>query len=361
MHKYFILLESCKLVMGDERCSIYDLQRGDLLLYPKWVGEFILKHQSKTSINSLRKIGQDEAQNYLGLVAHLQEKEFIHITDQPALYTHTLEPDFAPGASLYIKDAIVDFKDTTSLSLQIKGIKELLDLGCEYLVFRFFQLNDLARLKAVIDTVKHHPTTQIQILATGIKNSQFGATHEILMAYRNVHSCIIYTQEAKAENIESYDKIYTSNKLLSACSCGQIGPQNFRVNRPLFNLSQQANNCLAFKIGLDDQSNIKNCPSMQLPLGNLRTDSIASVIQQQDYQKYVSIKKDQLDSCKRCVFRYACVDCRAYLQDPADAYSKPLKCGYNPTTNKWEDWREAKEKMHAIEYYNFSRHAIPVA
>ncbi len=39
------------------------------------------------------------------------------------------------------------------------------------------------------------------------------------------------------------------------------------------------------------------------------------------------IKKDEIDSCKICVYRYMCLDCRVYTSDPSDIYA--LKCKYN--------------------------------
>ncbi len=47
-----------------------------------------------------------------------------------------------------------------------------------------------------------------------------------------------------------------------------------------------------------------------------------------------------------------CTDCRAYKEKPKDNFSKPLKCGYNPYNNKWEEWSINPIKKNAIEYYN---------
>jgi hypothetical protein len=62
-------------------------------------------------------------------------------------------------------------------------------------------------------------------------------------------------------------------------------------------------------------------------------------------------KKDQIEVCKDCEFRYICTGCRAYLEDPEDIHSKPLKCGYNPYTCEWEEWSTNPLKQKAIEHY----------
>lgn len=121
--------------------------------------------------------------------------------------------------------------------------------------------------------------------------------------------------------------------------CGIINQEN--LNYTSFNLHNQLktrNGCLDRKISIDRYGNIKNCPSMKKEFGNIRDISIKDVIQMESFKKYWFINKDQISICKVCEFRYNCTDCRAFLQDPDDIYSKPLKCGYDPSTCKWEDW-----------------------
>ena len=39
------------------------------------------------------------------------------------------------------------------------------------------------------------------------------------------------------------------------------------------------------------------------------------------------------------------------IEDPNNIYSKPLKCGYSPYTNQWEEWSTNPLKQQAIEFY----------
>jgi len=50
-----------------------------------------------------------------------------------------------------------------------------------------------------------------------------------------------------------------------------------------------------------------------------------------------SINKDQIEVCKDCEFRYVCTDCRAFITDPDNRYSKPSTCTYDPYTAQWEE------------------------
>lgn len=120
----------------------------------------------------------------------------------------------------------------------------------------------------------------------------------------------------------------------------------------MFAESKSYNSCLNRKISIDINGNIKNCPSMPQSFGNIRDTTLQEAIEHKDFKKYWSITKDQIDVCKDCEFRYICTDCRAYKENPEDDYSKPLKCGYSPYTNKWEEWSTNPLKQKAIEYYD---------
>ena len=66
------------------------------------------------------------------------------------------------------------------------------------------------------------------------------------------------------------------------------------------------------------------------------------------------IRKDNIDVCQNCEYRYICTDCRAFIKDPNNIFSHPLKCTYNPYIAKWKDedgwisveqWRSENKDM----------------
>ena len=90
---------------------------------------------------------------------------------------------------------------------------------------------------------------------------------------------------------------------------------------------------------------------MKRSFGNIKNITLEEALSHPDFKKLWNINKDQIEVCKDCEFRYICTDCRAYLEDPENIYSKPLKCGYNPYTCEWEEWSTNPLKQKAIEYY----------
>ncbi len=133
--------------------------------------------------------------------------------------------------------------------------------------------------------------------------------------------------------------------------CGVIHHTYFSPNIETFTESQHHNTCLNRKISIDANGEIKNCPSMAKSYGNIKDTKLVDVVNNPDFQKVWHIKKDEITKCKDCEFRHICTDCRAYIDDPQDMYSAPLKCGYDPYTCKWEDWSTNPLKEKAIEYY----------
>ena len=67
--------------------------------------------------------------------------------------------------------------------------------------------------------------------------------------------------------------------------------------------------------------------------GHISNISLLSVVENLEFKKKWNIKKDQIEICKVCEFRYICTDCRAYTTD--GLYSKPLKCNYDPYKGEW--------------------------
>jgi SPASM domain peptide maturase of grasp-with-spasm system len=85
--------------------------------------------------------------------------------------------------------------------------------------------------------------------------------------------------------------------------------------------------------------------------GNIKDTTLEEALNHSDFKKYWNINKDQITTCKDCEFRHICTDCRAYIEEPDDQYSKPLKCGYNPYTNEWAKWSTNPLKQKAISFY----------
>lgn len=129
--------------------------------------------------------------------------------------------------------------------------------------------------------------------------------------------------------------VYVCQKL-NELICGKIHYDYFSTNLPLFTESQHYNTCLNRKVCIDADGNIKNCPAMQHSFGNIKDTTLEEAINKPGFKDMWGIRKDDIDVCKDCEFRYMCTDCRAFIKNPEDIYSQPAKCPYNPYIAKWE-------------------------
>ena len=146
--------------------------------------------------------------------------------------------------------------------------------------------------------------------------------------------------------------ISTKQDVVSNKSCGIINFKNFNVSGiKEYTEAKNYNSCLNRKVSIDIDGKIKNCPSMLKDYVHINSVALTEVVNNNEFQKLWFINKDKISVCKSCEYRYICTDCRAFVENPKDLYSKPLKCGYNPETNEWEKWSTNPLKERAKKYY----------
>ncbi|OXA87683.1 grasp-with-spasm system SPASM domain peptide maturase [Flavobacterium hercynium] len=178
-----------------------------------------------------------------------------------------------------------------------------------------------------------------------LKNNNLGINKFLNIQF---HSCS-YDSNSQLDNVMF---TFTSNKLSIPLSCGIIRKNNFVYSNNFYLESQNHNTCLNKKISIDKDGNIKNCPSMKNIYGNIRNTTLSEVLIIPEFRSFWKINKNEIDVCRDCEFRHICTDCRAYIENPANIYSKPLKCGYDPYTNLWTEWSTNPLKATVIEEYN---------
>jgi len=136
--------------------------------------------------------------------------------------------------------------------------------------------------------------------------------------------------------------------------CGIVDPAYFISSTKFYLLSKNYNSCLYKKISVDVDGNIKNCPSMSTSYGNISTTKLKEVLAKDEFKSIWNLNKDKIHVCSQCEYRYICTDCRAYVDDPSDILSKPLKCGYNPYTGEWKEWSKTELKDQTKKFYGMS-------
>jgi SPASM domain peptide maturase of grasp-with-spasm system len=159
----------------------------------------------------------------------------------------------------------------------------------------------------------------------------------LFMKFKRLKQVIVHSAKNNINKKVDLQTVYIFIKenINNETHCGNISPYYFRSNIDFFKESRTVNNCLNKKVCIDRKGYVKNCPSMKNNFGHINEITIADVIQSKNFQEMWNIKKDNIAVCKDCEFRYMCLDCRVYISDINNPFSKPQKCTYDPYTTTW--------------------------
>lgn len=352
-NSYFSLFENCKIVKGNSRSMICDLQREKYFFIPNSLYELINEYNGKKKEDILKIYGEENCETISEYFDFLHENEFVFwISSKKDLKMFTpliLTFDFPSKVS----NAIFQISNLTIISLE-KIIKEFELLNCQDIQLQFDCSEQLNCLEKVLLLTVSARIRSIEIYLKWEDNLDKDSLELLIVKYPrirvvNVHSSPTFYLNS---NIASMGILHFATENIDYLkSCGLIHWNYFNTNIKLFTEAQKHNTCLNRKISIDVNGEIKNCPSMVKSYGNIKDTTLQEAIGKPGFKDMWYINKDQVSVCKDCEFRYICTDCRAYTENPEDIYSKPLKCGYNPYTAEWEEWSTNPIKQKAIEHY----------
>ncbi len=258
-----------------------------------------------------------------------------------------------------ISNAILD-TDSRFEYLNEGILEQLAFLGCHFIQLRCYNVIPFTDLQVILDLIAMSSIKSFELVLPYDKmNSGFYFQIKRLIGENKKISCIIISGADKDECLAHDDlalgMIFKTNKIIdSEVHCGLIARELFSINIPTYTESLHYNSCLNRKMAIDIKGNIKNCPSMSHSYGNIADTTLLEALRQKGFRQYWNITKDQVSKCKDCEFRHVCTDCRAYLDNPEDAYSAPLKCGYDPYSCTWEEWSANPLKQEAIDFYQMN-------
>lgn len=352
--KKYKLFADCVIVKGHSRSTLCDLTRREYHLIPNDLNEFINRIGNDTLESVYNTYDKKYHEILDDFFSFLTEKEFIYSIDD------NQSNSFPPI------DLTFDYPSHVS-----NFVLEVSEFNITYLDSIVFQIQKLGCFDMQLKTDSTFTESYINILNKAIQKSAINSI-ELIIKYKDEENTVnilnfinlqirvtsvvfhsapidrIFDEENIRDNVSV---LFTSSKYEGVISCGQISHLYFNTNIQLFSESNNHNTCLNRKLSIDQMGNIKNCPSMTESFGNIRDTTLAKVLNKQSFKKYWDIKKDDIAVCKDCEFRHICTDCRVFIEEPQDIYSKPLKCGYNPYTNEWQDWSTNPLKKLTFEYY----------
>jgi len=355
LNNFLVFLSTCILTKGTNRTIILDGQRNNFVAIPETMNVVLEEFKKKKSINEvIQFFGDDNKQTIFEYIEFLIDYEFAILVDEEE-FDNFIEIDTSFEMPAIITNCIIENPKSKDESFE-KTIKELIAFNCQNIQIVFYELNEISLLIEIVNYLNNFDFRSIDLIipfARGtLKYILEKHTEKIKITNVLVHSTPI---EILKEDFKNFSVNFIENKITNFTSCGVVSQKYFTVNKLKVLESINHNSCLHKKLAIDKDGNVKNCPAMGENFGNIKDTSLHEAVNKSGFKKYWNITKDQIEVCKDCEFRHICTDCRAFVENPEDQYSKPLKCGYSPYTNVWEEWSTNPLKEKAIQYYGMQQ------
>ncbi|MFK7945954.1 MAG: grasp-with-spasm system SPASM domain peptide maturase [Saprospiraceae bacterium] len=192
-----------------------------------------------------------------------------------------------------------------------KLFEELSSLGAFSVELRFYFTPNLKLLKQILNKTKGLRIRNIELVLPYGEEIKFEVFSNIFYDFGIVSKIVIYDSPRNIFKVcdRGINYIYLTQMIVPNTHCGNIHKDYFSINLDTFTESQHHNTCLNRKISIDQNGNIKNCPSMTESYGNIATTTLQEALDHPDFKKYWNIKKDQINVCQDCEFRHICTDC----------------------------------------------------
>ncbi|MEN5232499.1 grasp-with-spasm system SPASM domain peptide maturase [Sphingobacterium faecium] len=360
MSQVFKVFSSCLITVGAVRFLLVDVQRKIYHLLPISMYEIILKNDGSSIediLNQFKNSSPEDIEVINEYFDFLFENEIIFLCNKE------IAANFKPiplnfNYPARISNSVLAFKNLQEPETIKIILKQLVQLNCYSVEVTILEsLSDFTELTKLLELFKMFEIQDLTIFLNG----NLSIDEELInVEYNFLNKIVFYNSEYENSSYKEYSNLMIINSkhdLSDNKHCGKVGLEFLIPGLTHISESYNHNTCLNRKISIDAQGNIKNCPSMQEHYGNINETTLEEAINKSGFKKYWNIKKDEITKCKDCEFRHICTDCRAYLDNPDDMYSAPLKCGFDPYTCEWEEWSTNPLKGKAIDHYGM-KHII---
>jgi SPASM domain peptide maturase of grasp-with-spasm system len=332
-HRPFVLFACCIPVRGARRSVLCDLQRRTYRLIPNGLYDILTEQSGQTIAAIKAAYGHEFDREIDGYFEFLLEHELGFFTDEPERFP-PLDPTYETPSR--VTNAIIDV-DAASRHDYAAIFSQLDDLGCQAVELRCFVPLSLSALREALAPTRRGRLRAINLLVAHTPEIASEAFAPFIEAERRLSSILVHSAPAPRQETlgRAVPVTFVRQAIDSSACCGVVQPRHFAINIETWSEARTANSCLNRKIAIDAGGEIRNCPSLPQSYGNASDTSLHSALARRDFKRLWDINKDQIEVCKDCEFRTICIDCRAYLTDPNNPYSKPAKCTYDPYTAQW--------------------------
>jgi len=346
-NKKIYLFANCIPVAGAKNYIICDLHRGSIFKIDAIFYQIAVEHKEKSIQEIISFYGDEYASEIEGYIEKIIGLELaVLVDDKTNFLPLSMEWDSPSVIENMIVEYGTEFKDNLT-----EIMEQMNALLVRFIEIRFYRKVSFEEIESLLVSLKATKIRGIYLIIQGIEAER---AEKLIMVHQRISHLMVYNVEkSEIKNYALHDRLSAVEQSISDNQCcGVVEESFFNPNIKMFTESQQFNSCLNRKLTIMENGDIKNCPSLMDVCGNIKVDSLIKAAHSSELQKYWGINKNQISVCKDCEYRFVCTDCRAFVSDPADILSKPLKCGYDPYAGEWEEWSKNPLKEKAKAHYS---------
>lgn len=323
--KYFMIYADCFLTKGIKRSSILDVTNGKIHLINADYNDVIDLFQKHRIGDIMSFIESDDVHNFNQFIVEMIRIGVGCFVDDLSCFPKIKEEWDSPSN---IIDSIIDvreiFHDFEKIIMQLNALR------CKFIQIRFYRLLSKKELYKIVSNIRGTSVLYVEIVSKYDDNF-IQTIFEFVEKYTFLNFTLYSTPKHLISKNRNNRVSFVSYSINSSDDCGKISKKYF-INTTIESYMENLlyNSCLNRKISIDEYGMIKNCPSMKNNYGNISDISLIDVYNMAKYREMWFISKSDIKICNVCEYRCVCSDCRAFISDVNDLYSKPLKCKYNP-------------------------------
>lgn len=331
LDRCYLLFSNCIPVRGYTRAIICDLTRNKIDFIPIELYK-ILKKKNRKIRNILAKFNAEEKDIIKEYFYFLLKKEYIYMCDKKMLRHFPPLNDTWENPNL-ITNLIVEYTSSYDLLEIINKIEELGNFNVQ---IRFKDEVTYETLLQLFERMEKRRINSIELILPFNKDNNI-LINRINNCSSNIVKIIFFNAtENKVFDNTRLHVIYTTQNILAKGHCGFISPDYFKIDIYTYSESKHFNNCLNRKLCINEKGELMNCLNINKSYGNVFSTDIKRLVMSKEFKFFGGIKKDRIEVCKDCEFRYICTDCRASISNKENIFSRPIKCTYNPYIAKWK-------------------------
>lgn len=321
-----VCMSETPFVRGYLRGIVYDLPRGEFKFVSNELIDFVNEYHHRT----ISQINENQEE----FLRFLIENEYAIVTTKKLAEGFTdLNTQWDYPASITNIHIELEYLNETTQEI----IKKLKVLNCKVFTFEILSDWTLSEVNSLITLIED---SEIRLVSLIFHRLSFD--NEFVLSSNKVETLTILNSKEDL-NIRSENNSYPVISLpfdIKSFRMNQLKkPESFNVNISLYTESLSFNAYYNRKLFVHSSGVLKNGHLGLRSFGNLyeiSSEEIRDIIKLPNFSEISLSKKDHIEVCQDCEFRYMCLDDRIPVRVTDDIWRHESECDYNPFICKWK-------------------------